>query len=143
MKKLLILFLFAGLVFSTTSCKKKECPKPEVWGVGTWKATKYVENGAEQSSSDPEVACILTNQLNLNDSWEGSWEYHYYDSNNSSCETIHLTLDSWLENIDKKILVVNFTYNQIEFSFPFKYTDDSHFRLENDAQNYLEFTKQD
>ncbi len=143
MKKLLILFLFAGLVFSTTSCKKKTCPEPEVWGVGTWKASKLVINGAEQSSSDPQIACLLTHQMSLTDSWGGNWQYHYYDNNTSSCETIPLVLDSWLEDIDKKILVVNFTYNNNKYSFKFDYVDSTHFQWELGSNNtYMEFTKQ-
>jgi len=144
MKKLLILFLFAGLVFSTTSCKKKEsCPEPEVWGVGDWQATKVVVNGSEQSSSDPQIACLLTHQMSLTDSWGGNWQYHYYDNNTSSCETIPLVFDSWLEDIDKKILVVNFTYNSNKYSFKFDYVDDSHFHWMLGSNNtYMEFTKQ-
>ncbi len=144
MKKLLILFLFAGLVFTTSSCKKKQtCPKPEVWGVGTWNATKVVNNGTELDSSDPQVACLLTHQMTLTDSWGGNWQYHYYDSNTSSCQTIPLTLDSWLEDINKKVLVVNFTYNGDEYSFKFDYIDNTHFHWNLGSNTYFEFTKQD
>ena len=142
MKKLLILFLLAGVAFSTTSCKKKQkCPEPEVWGVGEWQATKFVYNGTEQDPSDPQVACLLSHKITLTDTWGGNWDYHYVDVNNV-CQTLQLPLDSWVENLDKKVLILNFTYSGEEFSFSFDYIDDSHFHWTAGSNTYLEFTKQ-
>ncbi len=143
MKKVLVLFLFAGLVFTTNSCKKKTCPEPEVWGVGTWKVTKVVSNGTEQDASDPTVACWMTDQLNLNDGGSGSIAIHDYDSNNGTCDDLGWTLNSWLENIDKKVLIVNVTTSNGEFTLRFDYIDDTHFRWNFGSNTYEEFTKQD
>jgi len=145
MKKLLVLFLFAGLTFGATSCKKDDsCPEPEKpWAPGTWNATKYVESGQEQDANNPAVACILTHQMIFNEEGNGNWNYHYYDNNSSSCETIPLTLDSWAENKDKKILFIHFTYNGRDYDFSFTYMDETHFRWIANSNTYLEFTKQE
>ncbi len=144
MKKLLIFFLFAGLVFSTSSCRKKEtCPEPEVWGVGTWKTTKVVLNGTEQDASDPTVACWLTDEMDLNDNGGGTLQIHDYDPNTSTCQDLGFTLNSWLENIDKKVLALNITTSSGDFTVKMDYVDNKHIHWNFDSTSYQEFTKQD
>jgi len=142
MKKLILLFLFAGLVLNTTSCtKEKECPTPEgPWAVGTWNATKVVDNGQEADSSDPAIACLLQNVITLNESGSGNWEYHLYS--NGNCGQVPLVIEYWLENKAKKKLLVHFTANGNTYDVPFDYTDNTHFRYYFDPTSYVEFTKQ-
>ncbi len=87
MKKLLILTIVALVGFSTDSCKKKACPKPEVWGVGTWKMTEYYHNGVLQDPSDPDVACYLQETIQLNDVGSGTWNLKIYHSGTNTCTT--------------------------------------------------------
>ena len=142
MKKLFTLFILSGLILVTSSCKKEDtCPEPEgPWAVGTWKATKLMENGQELPSSDPGVACILENTIVLNESGSGNWEYHEYDNNN--CVSLPLVIDYWLENKAKKKLLLHFTVNNSAYNIPFEYVDATHFRYVEDSDSYVEFTKQ-
>jgi len=142
MKKFLTLFILSGLILSASSCKKeKTCPEPEgPWAIGTWKATKIVDQGQELPSSVPEVACMLENTIILNESGSGNWEYHEYDNNN--CVSLPLVIDYWLENKAKKKLVVHFVAGGDEYNIPFDYTDKTHFRYIMGQDSYAEFTKQ-
>ena len=141
MKKILILFLFAGLAFSTTSCKKKQkCPEPEVWAVGTWQATKVVDNGTEQDPSDPTTACWLTDEMVLDEDGGGTLSIHDYDS--GTCQDLGWTLKAWAENLDKKVLNIVVTTGYGTESIKFNYVDDTHIRWMFDANSYEELTKQ-
>ena len=143
MKKLIILFMLTGLVLSISSCKKEEktCPEPEgPWAIGTWKATKIVDQGQELPSSVPEVACMLENTIILNESGSGNWDYHEYNNNN--CVSFPLVIEYWLENKAKKKLLVHFTANNSTYNIPFEYVDAKHFRYIEGTDSYAEFTKQ-
>jgi len=132
MKKILLLFVLAGLVFSTNSCKKKECPKPEVRGAGTWDATKIVDpNGQELDSTNPAVACYLTDEMVLNKDHNGtSWVFPSYDPNASTCTPYNLTVSSWAENLDVNKLYVTVTYQGTSYDFHFTYTSKTEFYQE-------------
>jgi len=143
MKKILLLFVLAGLVFSTNACKKKECPappKPEVWGVGTWNASKVVDsNGQEMDSSDPAVACDLTDVMVLNENHNGtSWKLPYYDNNSNTCQAYNLSVSSWAENIHTKKLYVTVTYQGNDFDFAFKYVDENNMYYDATYDYYYE-----
>ncbi len=130
MKKLLVLLLLSGLVFTTNSCKKKTCPEPEepeVWAPGTWNAFKVEYQGQDiTNSGDPYVNCDLTDQVVLNDGGTGtSWVFPSYDSQNSVCSPYNLQVVSWAENLTKKKLYVTVTYNNVDYGFEFDYVNDS------------------
>jgi len=129
MKKILLLFVLAGLVFSTNACKKKECPKPEVRGAGTWDATKIVDpNGQELDNTNPAVACYLTDELVLNQDHNGtSWVFPSYDSNTGTCSPYNFAITSWAENLDKNKLYVSFNYQGTAYDFGFTYTSKTEF----------------
>ena len=140
MKKLLILFLFAGIAFSTTSCKKKECPKPEVWAPGTWNATKFFYQGQEQDASDPQIACYISDVIEFNEDGTGHWEFHTYDSNSSTCNNTTYPIQSWAENLKNKTLFIDIDVAQLKF----EYSDKTHMKWAYSTQsgNYMEFEKQ-
>jgi hypothetical protein len=129
MKKLLMLFVFAGLLFSTTSCKKDcpECEEPVLHGAGTWNASKVMYQGQDVTNSgDPTVDCWLTDKIVLNDTQNGtSWDFTDYDSNTSTCDALNLTVKSWAENYDKKILYVTVTYQGVDYNFGLVYVNDN------------------
>ncbi len=130
MKKLLVLFVLAGLVFSTTSCKKEDCPEceePVLHGVGTWNASKViVQNQDVTNSGDPEVMCWLNEVIVLDKSQNGtSWDLYMYDSNTSTCNSLNLQVTSWAENYSKQKLYVTITYQGDEYNFTFNFVNDS------------------
>ena len=145
MKKLLVLFLFAGLVFSTTSCKKEEsCPEPEKRAPGTWKVTRIVINQDEKDLNDPAWACYAQGEMTLNKTQDGdSWDFYYYDTNASSCEVLNLNVTSWAENLGKNMLYVTNTDGQNVWNDAFKYQSEDVMRyLISGNETYFEFTRQ-
>ncbi len=134
MKKFLLLFIVSGLIFSASSCKKKEksCPKPEVWGVGTWKLTDVTDaNGQSQlDPNDPGNQCLLNqSEIKLNDNFNGNYvKFGNYDSNTGTCSQDSYQVSSWAENIDTKKLYISLSLpNGGNFLFDCVYIDKTHF----------------
>jgi len=103
MKKPFSLIVWISAVILAVSCKKKACPKPEVWGVGTWKLTEFYDNGVLQNPSDPEIACKLNTTIQLDDDNQGTWTFYSYGS---SCTPNVRHVVAWAENIETKRLMV-------------------------------------
>ncbi len=144
MKKLLLLFVVSGLIFTTSSCKKEEdtsCPEPEVWGVGTWKASKVLDdNGNEvDPNSNPYFQCYINSeQFTLNDNHNGDqWIWADIDPNTNSCAPVTLNITSWAENLNTKRLYVT-TNNSDYGSFEFFYTNDRECYLDYGYKFYYE-----
>ena len=135
MKKFLLLFVFAGLILST-SCKKESCPEceecpecPEIvyHAPGQWDAYKLFYNGQDLTNSgDPEVECYLNDAVTLNETQDGtSWAWTMYDSQSQQCEIDTITVASWAENWEKKFLYITIQYEyQGETHY---YTKDAQF----------------
>jgi len=138
MKKIAIAILFLAGAFTINSCKKKECPKPEVWAPGNWKATEYYDSGVLQNSTDPEIACILQDNFTLNDDGTGTSRSHSY--NNGICTENSATIE-WAENIDKKILIIT-ADPPIGWSIKFTYENKDKLYIENDIHNKEVFERQ-
>jgi len=131
MKKLLVLFLFAGLAFSTTSCKKDEsCPETKLHGAGTWKVTDIKDENNQTLTDQTEYSCLANDQLVLNDSQDGtSWSYTYYLQSNATCGSLGLDITSWAENYNKKKLYVTVRDSDGEYSYEFDYVDEDHIKI--------------
>ncbi len=144
MKKILLLFVLSGLIFSASSCKKKEksCPKPEVWGVGTWKASKIEDpngNVVDPASSAYAQCYVNSEQFTLNDSHDGAqWIWADVDQNTNACTPQTLTITAWAENMKTKRLYI--TTNQYG-SFELIYTNDHECYMDFDYKYY--YQKQD
>ena len=141
MKKLLILTIAALVGFSTNSCKKQECPKPEVWGVGTWKMTQYFDNGVLQDPSDPEVACSLQQTIQLTDDAKGTWTFTQFDSNTNTCTQDPHQITSWAENIDKKTLMITVHIWGLDLGEEFIYDNKDKMHFQSSSSKYV-FEKQ-
>ncbi len=138
MKKIAIAILFLAGAFTINSCKKKECPKPEVWAPGDWKATESYDNGVLQSPSDPEVACYLQDTFTFENDGSGTYNAHSYSSGNCTASTVSV---DWVENIDKKILII--TLNPPSgWSIKFTYENKDKFYIESDNHDKLVFERQ-
>jgi len=138
MKKIAIAILFLAGAFTINSCKKKECPKPEVWAPGNWKLTEIYDQGVLQSPSDPETACHLQNTFTLEDDGTGTYNAHNYSNNNCTLDVIPV---DWVENIDKKILII--TLNPPSgWALKYTYDNKNKFYIENDLHSKLVFERQ-
>jgi hypothetical protein len=149
MKKLLMLFVLAGLVFSVSSCKKKDCPECEepetvLRGVGTWNASKIIsQNQDVTNSGDPQVNCWLTDVMILNENQNGtSWSFPTYDSNSGVCSDYGLQVTSWAESQQRLYVTVTYQGNFYDFSFIF--VSDNEIKIEWGAPGELDihYTKQ-
>ncbi len=130
MKKLLILFLFAGLVFSTTSCKKKTCPEPEKpKGIGTWKVSSVKYDDGAPITDPSESACLSNDVLVLGeDQKSGSWTWAYYLENSSTCGSLDLQIVSWAENFEKKKLYISESDGTNVYDDAFDFIDETHIK---------------
>ncbi len=141
MKKLLILTIAALVGFSTNSCKKKECPKPEVWGVGIWKMTEYYDNGVLQDASDPAVGCLLQETIQLNDDAQGTWTFTQFDGNTNTCTPDPAPITSWAENLDKKTLMVTIHLLGVDLGEEFIYENKDKMYHQSSSDKFV-FEKQ-
>ena len=136
MKKIAIAILFLTVAFAINSCKKKECPKPEVWAPGKWKATEWYDHGVLQDPSDPEVACYL--QTNFIFGADGLGKLRRFVYNPGTCEMFTIDFD-WAENLDKKFLYIKIDRGPfIEFT----YENKNKFYLLDDQQQKYVFERQ-
>jgi len=138
MKKIAIAILFLAGALTVNSCKKKECPKPEVWAPGNWKATELYNNGVLQSPSDPETACSLRDSFTFDEGGTGTAKTYSYSG--GICSESTASVD-WVENIDKHILIV--TMNPPSgWSVKFTYENKDKFYIENDLHDKQVFERQ-
>ena len=104
MKKLLLTSTMTAFLLLFNACSKKSCPKPEVWGTGTWKLTEtYDYDGTLLDPSDPLVDCTLNETIVLNNDGTGTRTLYHYSSGNCVPETQAL---EWVENTEKRILII-------------------------------------
>ncbi len=132
MKKLLLLFVFAGLVFSTTSCKKEDCPTcedPKIYGAGTWVVTSVKDDTGAEVTDQATRTCLDTDQLVLNESQSGtSWTWVYYLANSSQCGQLDLQVTAWAENWNKRKLYVSNTDGTGNYVDEFEFIDETHIK---------------
>jgi len=137
MKKFLILTVAALVGFTANSCKKKECPKPEVWGVGTWKMTEYYDNGVLQDSSDPRIACTLQQTIQLNDDAKGTWTFTQFDNSTNTCTSDPSPVTSWAENLDKKTLMITIHFWGLDLGEEFIYENKDKMYHQSSTKKYV------
>ena len=131
--------LIAGITVITVSCKKKACPKPEVWGVGTWKLTEFYDNGVLQDPSDPSIACLLTETIRFNNNTKGTWTLPHYNNNN--CTQNNYQILAWTENTKKKKLMLAVLFSGIEYGLEFIYNEKNEMYRTGNNKKYI-YTKQ-
>ena len=147
MKKILVFILLAGLAFGTNSCKKEKCPEPQYRGMGTWKLSKYISDGVEQSLNTDEGRCLAQSTIILNNSFDGiSVDFYSYDNNNNTCESDSEPVISWFEDIPNDFLYVSTQ----DYTYKFDILNDHTIKWVfiaavsgGNGEYSVEFTKQD
>ena len=90
-------------------------------------------------SSDPTVACDLTDIIFLNENHNGtSWKFPYYDNNSNTCQAYNPSVTSWAESIQAKKLYVTATSQGIDYDFTFKYVNKNEMYLDTSIDYYYE-----